>query len=184
MTVWLRSFRVLHGRLVIALPLLLFGFAAMASSYRVLELDEMLVAADLAFVGTVSSVRVESRGGTPWSVVEFEVERTLDGAAADDGVVELAFLGGERPGVGTLRVSEIPRFEIGERVLILAYDEAYFSPIVGFNQGLWRHQGETLRDVRGRALGLDTEGRLQFDGAEQEPGLVIDAVARELEARR
>lgn len=176
--------QTLIGRLVVVLPLLLMAFAATASSYRVLQLDEMFDVAEVAFVGTVSSVRVESREGTPWSLVEFEVERPLLGAETEGGVVQLAFLGGNRSAGGTLRVSEMPRFEVGERVLILAYEEEYYSPIVGFNQGVWRYQGELLRDVRERTLGLDEEGRLKFDGVEQEPTSVIDAVARELEARR
>lgn len=162
---------------------LLLSTTAFATTFRELSLEEMFTATEVGFIATVSSASVEMRGDLPWTVVEFEVERWLAGDVADN-VVRLAFLGGSRPGGAGLQVNLMPGFEVGERVMILAYDEEYYSPIVGFNQGIWRLRDQALRDAQGRLLSLDDDGRLLADGPGVEPGLVIDAVARELEARQ
>lgn len=171
----------------VALPLLLFAMlqltGAWATTYRELSLDEMLELTQTAFVGTVSSVTVEERQGEPWTVVEFTIERPLRGTAISGRRQELAFLGGELPG-GTLRVNLMPTFQLGEEVLLFAYEEQYISPVVGFNQGLWRRGDDGLVDARGRRLGLDDEGRLTEGGVEGDVDLVLDAVERELEARQ
>lgn len=173
-----------HSRRPAAIVLLLLGLllstGAWATTYRELSLSEMLERTQLAFLGTVASLRVEERQGEPWTVVEFEVERALDGVIGDSGRLELAFLGGELPGAA-LRVNLMPRFEVGEQVLLFAYDEPYISPVVGFNQGLWRRGDAGLLDERGRALGLDDEGRLAVAGVETDVDLILDAIERELE---
>jgi hypothetical protein len=170
-------------RSLLILACLLVGAPAWATGYRALTLPQLLAAAEIAFVGTVASQRVEAREGEPWTVVEFDVERWLLGGAAQGRRQDLSFLGGELVGEG-LRVSLMPRFEVGERVLLLAHQEEYYSPIVGFNQGLWRLEGRGLVDEQGRFLGLDEAGRLAPDAPERGSELVIDSVARELEARR
>lgn len=162
---------------------LLLSTGAWATSYRELSLSEMLERTQIAFLGTVSSLRVEERQGEPWTVVEFEVDRAVDGVSGDGGRLELEFLGGELPGEA-LRVNLMPGFEVGEQVLLFAYDEEYISPVVGFNQGLWRRGDDGLLDDRGRRLGLDDEGRLTIAGVETDLDLILDAVERELEARQ
>lgn len=171
------------ARLLVAL--LLSGAAsATATTYLALTLPELLERTELAFYGTVSSVVVEERDGEPWTVVEFEVERPLTGLGNDEQPLELAFLGGELAGGETLRVNLMPGFVVGEQVLVLAYDEQYLSPIVGFDQGLWRRIAGEFVDERGRRLGLDDSGRLTAGGVTGEGDLVLDAVARELAAQR
>jgi hypothetical protein len=162
---------------------LLLCATALATSYRELTLTEILASAEVGFVATVAATSVEMRVDLPWTVVEFDVERRLAGPARAGEAFRLSFLGGTRTAGEGLQVNLMPQFEVGERVLILAYDEEYYSPIVGFDQGLWRQQGQVLVDARGRRLGLDDDGRLLADGGAGEPALVIDAVARELEAR-
>jgi hypothetical protein len=166
------------------LAAILVGSAALATTYRQLTPGEMVEAAEIGFLGTVAATSVEAREGEPWTVVEFEVERWLTGPAPEGDRARLAFLGGSYPAGTDLQVNLMPRFEVGERVLILAYDEEYYSPIVGFNQGLWRVRGDALIDSQGRRLSLDREGRLQADGDGPEAALVVDALARELEARQ
>lgn len=176
----------LRGRssalLLMSLLALLLSGGAWATTYRHLSLTEMLDRAEIAFLGTVSSVSVEERQGEPWTVVEFAVERDVAGPAAE-GRRELAFLGGDLA-TGRLRVELMPSFEVGQRVLILAYLDQYISPIVGFDQGLWRLGGDGLLDTRGRRLSLDDEGRLTEDGARVEVDLLLDALERELEGRQ
>ncbi|MEX2542856.1 MAG: hypothetical protein WD314_13690 [Trueperaceae bacterium] len=173
----------LPSRATFALLALLLFTSATATSYRELSLQEIFTATEVGFVATVASSSVEMRGDMPWTVVEFEVQRWLAGDGAENRV-RLAFLGGSRPGGASLQVNLMPGFEVGERVMVLAYDEEYYSPIVGFNQGVWRLRDQALLDAQGRQLSLADDGRLLADGPGVEPQLVIDAVARELEARQ
>ena len=166
---------------VTLLAALLLG-SATATTYRQLSLPEILDRTEIAFLGTVSSVTVEERMGQPWTVVEFAVGRNLAGPA-EEGRIELGFLGGDLAG-GGLRVNLMPTFEVGDEALVLAYEEEYISPIVGFDQGLWRLEDGALRDVRGLRLSLDDDGRLTHDGAPVEVELLLDAVERELEGRQ
>ncbi|MEX2536210.1 MAG: hypothetical protein WD273_11505 [Trueperaceae bacterium] len=166
------------------LAALLMSGPAGATTYRELSLPEMLDSAQIAFFGTVAAVRIEEREGEPWTVVEFEIERLLAGSADNSPALELSFLGGDLPGGAGYRINLMPGFEVGEQVLLLAYAENYISPIVGFNQGLWRQAGEALLDESGRRLSLDDEGRLVHGGLEGGFDLVLDAVDRELEARQ
>ena len=174
-----------HDRRLAAIALLLLGLLlptdAWATTYRQLSLSEMLERTEIAFLGTVASLRVEERQGEPWTVVEFEVDRALDGVSGESNRLELAFLGGELPGEA-LRVNLMPGFEVGEQVLLFAYDESYISPVVGFDQGLWRRGDDGLVDERGRLLGLDDEGRLTVAGVESDLDLILDTIERELEA--
>ncbi|HEX7003435.1 MAG TPA: hypothetical protein VF168_04535 [Trueperaceae bacterium] len=169
-------------RLLVTLLLtLLAAGTALATTYRELSLAEILERAEVAFFGTVASVTVEERLGEPWTIVEFAVERQL-AAEGEAARRELAFLGGELAGEA-LRVSLMPAFEVGEEVLVLAYDEPYISPIVGFDQGLWRVDDGELRDARGRRLSVDEDGRLVADGPRVEIDLILGAIEAELEDR-
>ena len=170
------------SRLVMTLLAALLLGSATATTYRQLSLPEIFERTEIAFLGTVASVTVEERMGQPWTVVEFAVDRNLAGQA-EEGRIELAFLGGDLAG-GGLRVNLMPSFEVGDEALVLAYEEEYISPIVGFDQGLWRLTGGALRDVRGRRLSLDDDGRLAEDGPPVEVELLLDAVDRELEGRQ
>lgn len=150
---------------------------AAATTYLPLTVEEMLERAEIAFVGVVETVRVEDRAGEPWTVVAFRVEEAFLGAEKD--ALELAFLGGELPSGRSLAVSGMPRFEEGERVLLLAYDEPAYSPVVGFAQGLWRERGGAFVDEADRPLGLGAEGRLEPDG----PAAATEDVLAALRAR-
>lgn len=173
--------RALILTLVLAL---LPALPALATVYRQLALEEILAAAEVAFVGTVASLSVVIQDDVPWTVVEFDVEQDLTDDAGKGGEVRLSFLGGDPAGAPALFVSLMPRFEVGERVVLLAYDEEYYSPIVGFNQGLWRLQGNALVDELGRRLSLDQGGGLQADGDGAEAPRLIEALRRELGGER
>jgi hypothetical protein len=166
------------------LAALLVGSTVQATTYRQLTLAEMIAAAEVGFLATVAATSVEARQGQPWTVVEFEVDRWLTGPPPDGEQDRLSFLGGSLPAGTDLQANLMPSFDVGEQVLILAYDDEYYSPIVGFNQGLWRVQGDALIDAQGRRLSLDEEGRLLADGDGPEAALVVDALVRELEARQ
>lgn len=94
--------------------------------------------ADLIFVGTV--VAVESH----WAGADRQAIETRVTFAALDWVhgppeptVTLRFAGGEIDGLRE-EVAGVPRFAVGERRVIFAREGRYVSPIVGFDQGVYR----------------------------------------------
>ena len=141
---------------------LLLG-SAWATTYTALSLEEVAQKADTAFYGAVTQTRVETRDGEPWTVVTFAPERILKGEAGES--VELAFYGGTPQGGPALLIDGMPRFELDETVLVFAYDEPYYSPVVGFSQGVWRLTDAGLRDETGQVLSLGEEGALERGGS-------------------
>ncbi len=132
-------------------------FQALATTYRDMSLENMLGKAEIAFHGVVSDVNVESRANEPWTIVTFEVKQSLLGNLEES--IELAFYGGTDGGV-VLEVTGMPKFTTEEEVIILAYNSDYYSPIVGFSQGLWRFRGRGFENSERELLNLDEEGNL------------------------
>ncbi len=150
---------------------------AFATTYAELTLDELFTRAETAFYGAVSEVNVEERDGEPYTVVTFDVTRALEGEPGE--TLELAFLGGTLEGGRSLDVTGMPQFSLGDEVIVFAYDTPYYSPIVGFSQGLWRLSEEGFRDEAGRVLSLSEAGDVTRDGA----GAGTDALLNALVAR-
>jgi hypothetical protein len=136
---------------------------AFATTYKTLTIDEMIAQTDIAFFGTVSSVEVIDKGGEPWTRVTFTVTEPLL-ATEDNATVTLTFYGGTLSNGVSVSVSLMPQFREQEEVLVLAYNEDLYSPIVGFRQGLWRNATLGLRDEIDRALTLNEDGTLALGG--------------------
>ena len=153
---------------------------ASATTYRELSLDELVARAELGFFGAVSEISVEARGNEPYTQVTFTVSRPLTGDL--DERVTLDFYGGALPDGRTLRIEGMPEFTRGDKVIVLAYDAPYYSPIVGFSQGLWRATPDGFEDRIGRRLSLSDAGGLLRDGEGGERDLVLDELAARLEA--
>lgn len=166
-------------RRTLLLIALLLGFAS-ATTYRELSLDELVTRAELGFLGTVSEIATTVREGEPYTQVTFTVSRPLTGEL--DETVTLTFYGGTLPDGRTTEVEGMPRFARGDEVVILAYDAPYYSPIVGFSQGLWRATPDGFEDQAGRLLSLSDAGRLLRDGEGSDQTAVLDALAARLEA--
>jgi hypothetical protein len=137
--------------------------SAFATTYRTLTLEEMIAQTDIAFFGTVTSVETIERDGEPWTRVTFTVTEPLLATEADE-TVTLTFYGGTLSSGVSITVSLMPQFQEQEEVLILAYNDELYSPIVGFRQGLWRNTTLGLRDEIGRALTLGDDGTLSLGG--------------------
>ncbi|CAN5836249.1 hypothetical protein BH23DEI1_BH23DEI1_13290 [soil metagenome] len=147
---------------------------ASATAAVALDLDTMLSRSVDAFFGEVRAVRSEAFEGEPWTVVTITVERWLrsGGSPVDDASdeldrrpdVELAFLGGDAPGVARRSVAGMPTLTLGERVLLLSYgvETRYASNLVGFDQGLFRLVDDAWTDDDGRTLGLGADGILEL----------------------
>lgn len=171
-------------RVALALLLALSTFAS-ATSYRELSLDELFNRAETAFYGSVSEITSENRDGEPYTVVTFSVTDALgrgtDEGAAAEATEQLAFYGGTLPNGRTVSVQGMPEFALGDEVLVFAYDAPYYSPIVGFSQGLWRRTPGGLGDEVGRLLALNSAGTLVRGGDNTDVQAVLSAVQTRLE---
>ncbi len=145
------------SQLEIFLVFCLFAGQALATTYSAMSLEDMLSSAEVAFHGITSDIRVEARANEPWTIVTFEVKQSLLGDIGES--IDLAFYGGTLDGV-VLKVTSIPEFTLGEEVIILAYISNYYSPIVGFSQGLWRFGSRGFEDSERQPLGVNEEGKL------------------------
>ncbi len=177
--------KILLRRALVASLLLVTGLPALASTFRLLELPEILAEAEVAIHGVVRSSDALLLEGDPWTRVTFEVLTLLADSAEErvqDGMLTLDFLGGSASGI-QLSVALMPQFTPGDEVLLLAYDEPYYSPVVGFNQGLWLlGENGDWRDATGESLGLDEDGELQR-GAAGDAQSVVSALLTTLEDR-
>ncbi len=177
------------------LALLLLAGTATATTYRAMTIDEVIAAADIAFYGEVRDVVVFERDGDPWTRVVFAVERDLLASAPPDETpadaapeepveeIELAFLGGRLPGGPSLTVALVPTFSIGDRVVLFAYLGELASPIVGFRQGVWWEDGDSLRDADGRVLGI-SEDAIVPGAPAASVQVLLDRFALRIEALR
>ena len=166
-------------RLLVAALALLTAACAFATTYAELTLDELTTRAETAFYGTVSEVNVEERDGDPYTVVTFDVTRALTGELGETAT--LAFLGGTLDDGRSLVVTGMPQLSLGEEVIVFAYDAPYYSPIVGFSQGLWRLSEEGFRDETGRVLSLNEAGEVTRDGAGAGTDALLDALVTRFE---
>lgn len=160
--------------LVVILASLLLLQTAMATTYYERSPEEMALAADMIFVGTVDSLRQAGTAETPWTVVTFAVEEwlALEGEAIDRSdppddlprTTELEFLGGAGGAGESLTVSGLPQFRERQRVLIFAYeDDGLASPIVGVSQGAWTLDARGARNTQGSYVRVPAAGRLVTD---------------------
>lgn len=141
----------------------LVGGAAPVTATTVarMETTAQAVTADRIFVGVVTSVVSRPKAAKPKyfeTVVRFDVEDAVAGSVPSS--VELTFSGGDVGGIRQ-KVGGMPEFVVGERYVVLVEPDrqpALASPVVGFNQGLYRVVGTSrasavVRDRLGKPLG-------------------------------
>ncbi len=175
-------------RLSLLLAILSLSWA-LGTTFTALTLEQLTQQAGLAVFGVVENVAVEARDGEPWTVVSISVTRPLAGELAES--LSLAFYGGTLETGLSISVVGMPSFAIGDEVLLLAYmavaiaspDAPYYSPIVGFNQGLWRLTELGFVDVQERLLSLDEAGALVLDGQGGDTEAILTALSKLLETR-
>ena len=166
---------------LITLVALTLSFAS-ATTYRELSLDQLLGRAELGFFGEVSQLTVREQAGEPYTQVTFDVSQMLTGEPTNavDNTVTLSFYGGTLPSGQGVKVEGMPTFNRGDKVLLLAYNAPYYSPVVGFSQGLWRATPDGFRDLNGRLLSLNDAGNLLRDGTGSDQTAVLAAFATRL----
>ena len=163
----------------VLLATMLLGALASATTYRELTLDDMVAQTEIAFYGEVTSLTSSERDGDPWTDVSFQIEEAYLGIAEDVESLDLSFYGGTLDDGRSLSINLMPSFQVGDRVVVFAYQGELYSPVVGFRQGLWRERNLGLVDETDRALSLDEEGELILDG----PGAGLDDLLAALRAR-
>jgi hypothetical protein len=138
------------------------------------------------FVGTVQSVESRWNPRAPKyleTLVRFAVEDVVAGDVPS--TVTLRFSGGR---LGTVEhvIDAMPVFAVGERYVVMAerdQEPPLVSPIVGFNQGLYRVVDDAgapvVRDRNGSVLGAGTAGVARAAG---EP--TLDAFLAAVRAER
>ena len=148
---------------------MVLGRPADATVVAPLDFDAQCAHADRVFVGTVRSVVARADAAAPGhfeTIVTLATEETVVGAVPP--VVTLSLAGGE---VGGIRqwIDGMPEFAVGERYVVFLEpdgDPPLISPVVGFNQGLYRalpdpaaSGGMVVRDRTGAPLGASLRVR-------------------------
>lgn len=141
---------------------------ANATAYRSLSAAETLLAAESVVLATVVDTEALVDGDLIWTLVRLDVETDIQASSAESDPdeeegrnpeareLELRFLGGALADGRSLLVAGMPTFVVGERVLLALHGKAgHASPLVGFEQGLWRLDGDGLLDSAGFYLGLE-----------------------------
>lgn len=152
-----RRARPRHGPAAALLVLLLAALPAHRAGATVVvakDFGELCAEAELIFVGTVADV--QSRWSDPQkqaieTVVTFADLTWLRGGP--QAQVALRFAGGEMDGLHEA-VAGVPELAVGQRRVVFARAGHFVSPIVGFNQGLFR-----VVDGAGGPVVLDAEGK-------------------------
>jgi hypothetical protein len=145
---------------MVALLVVLPTARARATTVAAMSTEAQAVSADRIFVGTVLSVESRPKADRPKyfeTIVRWYVEEAVAGKMKQ--VVETRFSGGEVGGVKQ-RVDGLPEIKIGERYVVMLeadQDPPLVSPIVGFNQGLYRIDGvarseQIVHDRNGHSL--------------------------------
>ncbi len=144
----------------------LLGGAAPVAATTVarMETSAQAASADRIFVGVVTSVASRPKAAKPKyfeTVVRFDVEEAVAGSLPAS--IELTFSGGDVGGIRQ-KVGGMPEFVVGERYVVLVEPDRQpplASPVVGFNQGLYRVVGTSratavVRDRVGKPLSSTT----------------------------
>lgn len=155
---------------------------ASATSFQELSMADMLERSQIAFYGRVSAIEFIEKQSEPWTKVDFEIINSLYGLE-DKKNISLLFYGGSVNGK-TTTVSLMPRFSIDEKVLVLAYKNEYYSPIVGFRQGLWREQALGLTDETDQILSLNDKSELILAGDGASTDDILAAFKKAFEAKK
>jgi hypothetical protein len=144
--------------------------ALLATTVVAKSFTQLCEEADLIFVATVDEIRSEWADRAAMSietVVRFSAVVPVRGTAADG--LELRFAGGEVEGLRE-EIAGVPRFSVGQRVVLFARRGAHVSPLVGFHQGYFEVESTdagpvVLTGARQPVLGIE-DGRLRLGAPE------------------
>ncbi|MGB1581738.1 MAG: hypothetical protein ACPHER_09560, partial [Nevskiales bacterium] len=92
--------------------LLLISGSALASSYVPMQDSSLYEQADLIVYGTVHSTEVVGDADRPETSIQLDILETLKGSA-NDSVIEIRQLGGQRADGSGLRIWAAPLWQLG-----------------------------------------------------------------------
>jgi hypothetical protein len=166
------SARLIASALAVAL-LLVAALPAAATTVVAKRFSDLCAEADLVFAGTVTATASDWSDSSKRAIetrVTFADLTWLRGTPRGD--VTLRFAGGTVDGL-TEEIAGVPRFAVGDRVVIFARDGEFISPIVGFHQGLYRV-------IDGAVIDADGQPVTHIGGAALRRGSAPDAPAAPL----
>ncbi len=109
--------------------------AVLATVVKPLPLAEQAAKANVIVQAKVAEVRDAQRDGVAWKVYRLTVSETVAGDAGSLPKLE------NDPALWILAgVDDAPTLKVGDEAVMLLYTGTFDSPIVGFNQGLYRLQ--------------------------------------------
>ena len=135
---------------LVLLALLVVGASvAQATTVKKMTFSEVVNAAELIAVGVVTVVQDtwDAEREMPFTEVTFSELEVFKGevAAAE---LTLRFLGGPAPDGLTLDVGGMPKFAVGDRVVVFSSGNGVRAcPLVGWWQGVYRLLFDAARDV-------------------------------------
>jgi hypothetical protein len=171
---------------------LLLPLVVRATSVEPKSFAQLCAEADVIFVGTATAVRAQWADPDRRAIETLVTFGDVTAIAGDaDTVTTLRFGGGE---VDDIReeVAGVPRFAVGDRVLLFARHGRSVSPLAGFNQGYFRVIGgerPVLIDVGGRPVLGVRNGAIEIGSADAAAQAVpletfLETVRREVAAQR
>ena len=136
-------------------------YATQAITAQPMSLSEVVRAAESITTARVLAVEPiwDAERGMPFTEVSYTIADVLKGPLAIDQALSLRCLGGPAPNGLTLRVSGMPRFEVGDVAMLFSAlnGSEMICPLVGWQQGVYRIRADgTVTDYAGRAvIGVD-----------------------------
>jgi hypothetical protein len=173
---------------VAALALLAWAVPAAATTVIAKSFGDLCAEADLVFVGTVTASEsgwADTAKQAIQTRVTFGDLTWLRGTPRPS--ITLRFAGGSVDGLSE-EIAGMPRFAVGDRVVMFARDGDYVSPIVGFHQGLYRVVAGAVVDAAGNPVTSLGGAALRRRSGDATPGAAMSVdefvagVKRELSA--
>jgi len=117
---------------------------ALATTVKTLTLAEQAKKADVIVHARISDVTTQTRDGVIWTAYRLAITETVTGDPSVLPSVE------NDPSVWVMAgLTDAPTFSVNDELIVLLYRGTFDSPVVGFNQGVYRIQG-------GKITGSDT----------------------------
>ena len=134
---------------LVALSLLLLSPSAQATTVLEKTFSALVQDAEVIAVGTVTAIDAEwdAQKKAPFTLVTFS---DLDVVKGQAGQTELTlhFLGGPTPDGTIMQIAGMPRFSLGERVVVFSIgNQQQIVPLVGMWQGVYRVVFDAERGV-------------------------------------
>ncbi len=135
------------------LPFIFCLSLALATTYPKLTLETQLERAEVIVRATIKEVKREERNKRPWTVYVLETKQYWRGEGLlpkSSETPSFAIYGNEK-----IRLEAAPSFKVGEEWILLLYTKNFDSPIVGFAQGAYQLEGQTVLDTNKKPVQLE-----------------------------